>query len=255
MPNAKNKKKTEISKMIDFRIISPDETNFKGHIKIEGSKIVKGELDINLKPGTISNLRAVEAEIKNPINLTEIQNSVHFLQAASKELEEILNYAKTLKNLQNVKTDQLNKTATYFLQKLEFLLDAISKSRDELLLKDIVKFPADIFESQKRFDPHLPPGIVVAFNVFEKQLVISLFVLKLHRANSQTMNIQDHTTRYIGRAVTVGETFHALGHKIQVLDYVTIFCKVPRFNRAMKILDSLYDTAAEWLYKFQVLQS
>eukprot|EP01090_Pellita_catalonica_P011996 TRINITY_DN2509_c0_g1_i1.p1 TRINITY_DN2509_c0_g1~~TRINITY_DN2509_c0_g1_i1.p1 ORF type:complete len:378 (-),score=84.87 TRINITY_DN2509_c0_g1_i1:706-1746(-) len=148
------------------------------------------------------------------------------------------------------------------INRLNALLDNIDSARDQILAHNQALFPDNAIHSshakKRLFSPNLPQGIVVEFNVFDQKLVTSLYLLKIGRPSSPIpKKRQKEATkkrRLFGNAATIGEALYIRGHKIQVLDYISIFSRVPLFSRIVASLSTIHDLAAEWLHKVEVLQ-
>ena len=248
----------------------------RGSFALNGFKILSGELDLTFKAGYKTTWKdttgRLEAELSKEFILKELVKSWQYVKEAKDLLDK---FSTRFHQFQNVGSSN---RLIQIREDLKLVTEYVRLARDEVLFQEEIKFPGNIQfhgipnsssssssssnsnsnSNSLNFSPQLPKEVVVELNVFNRQLWVSVYVLKITERSGGELTGENNSdlegrrkSLNYGKAVVIGEMFYEMGYKVVVVDYMTVACEIHQLNKFITLLFRVYNLCMDCLFKLE----
>jgi len=215
-----------------FSIISKDDS-VSGAFTLKGTSIVEADIIIRYSYEKKPSTHTATITGAQPYRLTQLQDSIHYITAASDELA----------NLQPHNTDVL-----YHLEVIQTILNNVLKSKQAIVIPTKECFPTVVFPTTV-FTPALPPEIVLEFSLLNKRMNVrgyQLFISTKPKSPAPTPT---------GSHAMLFRSFKYRSKFLEVVNHTSVDIEIPVFEAYFAALNQVHICCQGILDKLLVLNA
>ncbi|KAJ3186974.1 hypothetical protein HDU85_007012 [Gaertneriomyces sp. JEL0708] len=215
-------------------ITSANSDLLKGFVTVDGTAVVKGELNLKLPHYNRGNAFKAVINPSNPPILEQVEEARNFLVLAYQEFRSHPHATQDQEALM-----QLLASISILAKKAKAALTKITESS---------VFPNKECDG-KWFSPELPDDLVIEFHVIQASVVVSVFALNYHQPGIPLQIQSKILSKFKNMKL---DTYK--GRPVEVLDQLTVESASPRLATLARSIDTVDGLCEDLSLKLQVLR-